>query len=47
VAKRADLLLFEHNPPGDLAALDGPVGVMVRGQWLPRARLQQLLFRLN
>jgi imidazolonepropionase-like amidohydrolase len=47
VGKRADLLLLEHNPLEDLSAFNKPIGVMVRGQWLPRARLQELLSMLN
>lgn len=43
VGKRADLVLVERNPLQDLAQLRHPIGVMVRGTWLPRARLQQLL----
>ncbi len=43
VGKRADLLLVEGNPLTDVAHLQCRVGVMLRGQWLPEARLQQLL----
>lgn len=43
VGKRADLVLVEGNPLQDLAQLRHPIGVIVRGTWLPRAHLQQLL----
>ena len=43
VGTRADLVLVERNPLQDLAQLRQPIGVMVRGNWLPRAHLQQLL----
>jgi len=36
VGKRADLLLVERNPLQDLSTLKTPLGVMVRGRWLPR-----------
>jgi imidazolonepropionase-like amidohydrolase len=36
VGKRADLLLLEANPLERVDALRSPVGVMVRGRWLPR-----------
>lgn len=39
VGARADLLLLEGNPLKDLTTLRAPVGVMVRGNWLPRHRL--------
>ena len=38
VGKRADLLLLPGNPLEDLAALRRPVGVMLRGRWLPAGR---------
>lgn len=44
--KRADLLLIEGNPLEDPARLRRPAGVMVRGTWLPRERLQEMLSRL-
>jgi MFS family permease len=43
VGKRADLLLLEGNPLQDVAQLKQLVGVMVRGKWLPREHLQQML----
>jgi hypothetical protein len=46
VGKRADLLLVEGNPLQDVAQLRQVVGVMVRGKWLPREQLQQMLAEL-
>ncbi|MGO9084270.1 MAG: amidohydrolase family protein [Candidatus Sulfotelmatobacter sp.] len=43
VGKRADLLLVSANPLVDIHALQNPVGVMVRGQWLPAEKLQGML----
>ena len=40
---RADLLLVDGNPLEDLSRLKPPAGVMVRGTWLPRDRLQGML----
>ncbi|MEW6758296.1 MAG: amidohydrolase family protein, partial [Acidobacteriota bacterium] len=37
--KRADLLLLDGDPTADLSCLRRPVGVMVRGRYLPRADL--------
>jgi imidazolonepropionase-like amidohydrolase len=47
VGRRADLLLVERNPLLDLASLRQPVGVMVRGRWLSRDRLQAMLAALR
>jgi hypothetical protein len=47
IPNATDLLLLEHNPLEDLSAFDEPIGVMVRGHWLPRQRLQELLSMLN
>jgi imidazolonepropionase-like amidohydrolase len=47
VGKRADLLLLERNPLEDVAAFNHPLGVMVRGRWLPREKLQSLLSALR
>jgi imidazolonepropionase-like amidohydrolase len=44
--QRADLLLVNGNPLENLTALEHPNGVMVRGRWLPRPDLDQLLKRL-
>jgi cytosine/adenosine deaminase-related metal-dependent hydrolase len=46
VGKRADLLLLEGNPLQDVAQLRRVVGVMVRGKWLPRDQLHQMLAEL-
>jgi imidazolonepropionase-like amidohydrolase len=43
VGQRADLLLVAGNPLDDLDVLKRPMGVMVRGRWLPRQRLDELL----
>jgi imidazolonepropionase-like amidohydrolase len=42
VGKRADLLLVEANPLVDLGSLKQPLGVMIRGQWLPPERLKRM-----
>ena len=47
VGKRADLLLVESNPLEDLERLKSPLGVMVRGRWLPKERLEALLAALK
>jgi imidazolonepropionase-like amidohydrolase len=41
--RRADLLLVDRNPFGDVKALSEISGVMIRGRWLPRAELTKLL----
>ena len=41
--QRADLLLVAGNPLENLAVLKRPSGVMVRGRWLPRQKLDELL----
>ena len=46
MGKRADLLLVETNPLVDLGSLKRPLGVMIRGQWLPAERLQRMLTTL-
>jgi dolichol kinase len=43
VGQRADLLLVAGNPLDNLEVLKRPMGVMVRGRWLPRQRLDELL----
>ena len=43
VGKRADLLLVAVNPLENLDALKRPMGVMVRGRWVPREKLDELL----
>jgi hypothetical protein len=47
VGARADLLLLERNPLESLEALNDPAGVMVRGHWLPRDRIQAELAALR
>jgi imidazolonepropionase-like amidohydrolase len=47
VGKRADLVLLEINPLDDVGAFRQPVGVMVRGRWLPRETLQDLVSALR
>lgn len=44
---RADLVLLEENPLADLDRLRDPAGVMSRGRWYPRARLQEELGRIS
>jgi hypothetical protein len=46
VGKRADLLLVDRNPLQDLRVLKRPSGVMVRGRWLTREELDQMLAAL-
>jgi hypothetical protein len=43
MGQRADLLLVAGNPLEDLQTLKQPMGVMVRGRWLPREKLDELL----
>jgi len=43
VGQRADLLLVAGNPLEDLETLKRPKGVMIRGRWLPREKLDELL----
>lgn len=43
VGRRADLILLESNPLEDIANVRRRTGVMVRGQWLPEAEIQQRL----
>ncbi len=43
VGSNADLLLVDGNPLRDLSVLRRPLGVLVRGQWLDRERLDALL----
>ena len=39
----ADLILLDQNPLEDLKNLRNPKGVMVRGQWLDKATIDQRL----
>lgn len=41
--RRADLVLLDANPLDDLDALRTPAGVVLRGVWLPRTALDDLL----
>ena len=43
VGQRADLLLVAGNPLENLVVLKRPSGVMVRGRWLPRQELDEML----
>jgi imidazolonepropionase-like amidohydrolase len=42
---RADLVLLDGDPLASLDAVARPTGVMLRGRWLPRRELDQLLAR--
>ena len=44
---RADLLLVAGNPLENLETLKRPLGVMVRGRWVPRQKLDDLLRHLT
>jgi len=46
VGKRADLMLASADPLVDIHTLKAPLGVMVRGQWLPSGKLTQVLLAL-
>ncbi len=43
VGKRADLLLLEGNPLEDIRNVHRQAGVMIRGQWLPKAEIDRRL----
>ena len=43
VGAEADLILLDANPLDDVANVRDPAGVMLRGQWLPRATLERRL----
>src|SRR5258707_15165443 len=43
VGQRADILLLASSPLENLEVLKRPMGVMVRGRWLPRQKLDELL----
>ena len=47
VGKRADLLLLDDNPLDNIGHLRNPIGVLVRGEWSSRGRLQQMLEALG
>lgn len=40
LGKVADLVLVEENPLVDVSTMREPVGVVLRGRWLPRAELE-------
>jgi imidazolonepropionase-like amidohydrolase len=40
---RADLVLVDRDPLASVEALGRPLGVMVRGRWVPRAELDARL----
>ena len=46
VGQRADLVLLNQNPIEDLDNLTDRVGVMVRGQWVSRAEIDEGLAAL-
>lgn len=41
--RRADLILVEGDPRGDIERLRNPAGVMLRGQWWPAERISERL----
>ncbi len=43
VGRRADLILLEANPLDDIGNVRRRAGVMVRGEWLPEAEIQERL----
>jgi imidazolonepropionase-like amidohydrolase len=43
VGARADLLLLDANPLADITNTTRQAGVMVRGRWLPKAEIDELL----
>jgi imidazolonepropionase-like amidohydrolase len=43
VGKRADLILLDGNPLEDIRNVHRQAGVMVRGQWLPKAEVERKL----
>jgi imidazolonepropionase-like amidohydrolase len=44
--QRADLLLVAGNPLENLETPKRPIGVTVRGRWVPRRKLDDLLRQL-
>jgi imidazolonepropionase-like amidohydrolase len=42
VGARADLVLLAQDPTGEIGAVADPVGVMLRGRWMRRDRLEDL-----
>ncbi|MFX1254782.1 MAG: amidohydrolase family protein [Promethearchaeota archaeon] len=47
VGKRADLILLNNNPLDDIEHIKNFEGVMVRGRWLPREELNEMLARIG
>lgn len=45
--KVADMVLLPANPLGDITAVSEPLGVMLRGRWLPRDTLDALVVELR
>jgi hypothetical protein len=45
VGKRADLILLDRNPLEAVKYIRDPKGVMARGRWYPRRRLQRMMQR--
>ena len=46
VGQRADLVLLGSNPLEDLDNLNDRVGVMIRGRWVPKAKIDSGLAAL-
>jgi len=44
--KRADLIVLERNPLGDIAGTEDRFGVFVNGRWVPRAEIDRRLAAL-
>jgi imidazolonepropionase-like amidohydrolase len=47
VGLAADFILLDENPLEDVGAVSHPLGVMVRGVWLDRARLDSGLAAIS
>lgn len=47
VGSRADMLLLSENPLNDIAAIKQSEGVMIRGQWLSRAYIDEKLAEIE
>lgn len=45
--RRADLILLEKDPFLDVRNIRAPIGVMVRGRWIPQAELQRMLQQIR
>ena len=44
---RADLVLLDKNPLLDVRNARVPIGVMVRGKWIPQPQLEQMLQQIK